>query len=308
MLSISVQQNLPIKAEPERGLGTHGDIEIVWPEKGGKLGLKKQRPRVKEVLRDSIGELLASLCLKNAYPDGMDIHHNYAKQALIKSADHLGYTDIAHRLRSDKEYVKALASIPAQRVSSFRGNVKRITDPLAPNAFGLKSGDSDYVEWLKEMLRYIYPVDYAKERCQGDKPFGAPVFVQALRNAFFHSSRSIGNLLTIHFESSDPERPEEKEIPAPMLALVSTALYASISDYEFDVFEAAEFSGDSFADVYGENIRLLDKIKSSSLKKYHTLTHRLFREIRGTPSRRVGKSSHGSDTLALLDIDGMDED
>ena len=57
-------------------------------------------------------------------------------------------------------------------------------------------------------------------------------------------------------------------------------LYASISDYEFDVFEAAEFSGDSFADVYGENIRLLDKIKSSSLKKYHTLTHRLFREIR----------------------------
>ena len=94
---------------------TTGSIEIVWPERGGKLGLKKQHPRVKEVLRDAIGELLASLCLKNVYPDGMDIHHNYAKQALIKSAEHLGYSDIAKRLRGDKEYVKALASI----VSNF---------------------------------------------------------------------------------------------------------------------------------------------------------------------------------------------
>lgn len=57
-------------------------------------------------------------------------------------------------------------------------------------------------------------------------------------------------------------------------------LYASISDYEFDIFDAAEFSGDSFADVYGENMRIINKIKSSSLKKYHALMHRLFREIR----------------------------
>ncbi|KAI0323497.1 hypothetical protein GY45DRAFT_1376283 [Cubamyces sp. BRFM 1775] len=272
------------------------DIDLVWPKKGGKLGLKQQQPRVQEVARNSIGGLLASVCLEDAFPEGPEMHNHYARDALIKSAEHLGYADIATRLRNDKGYAKALATIPAQRVSTFRGHIKQVTDPLAPTAFGLKSGDSDYVIWLKESLRYIYPVDYAKDTYQANKPFGEPVYVQALRNTFFNSARSL-----------DPQRPDEKELPAPMIALVSAAIYASISDYEFDVYEAGEFSADAYADVYAENMRILDHIKKNGPRKYHTLMHRLYQDVCGIASNSK-KPAHGiSNAIALLNLDDMDE-
>ena len=55
-------------------------------------------------------------------------------------------------------------------------------------------------------------------------PFNLPVFEQLLRTAFFSKPRSFGYRLLPHFTSSLPEAPDEKEIPVPMLALITTAV------------------------------------------------------------------------------------
>ena len=57
-------------------------------------------------------------------------------------------------------------------------------------------------------------------------------------------------------------------------------LYASIADYEFDVYDAGDFSADTFADVYNENMRLLKHIKAVAPKKYHAIMHQLLMNIR----------------------------
>ncbi|OSD02198.1 hypothetical protein PYCCODRAFT_1425342 [Trametes coccinea BRFM310] len=147
-------------------------------------------------------------------------------------------------------------------------------------AYGLECGAREHVNWLKDSLRYIYPGDFKKDTVEAQKPFLRPIFVQVIRAGFFNNGRSIGTVLSQHFSSSDPARADEKELPVPMLALASTAIFASIADYEFDVYDAAEFSADAFADVYAENVRLLEHIKAHGPKKFHALMHRLYSEIR----------------------------
>ncbi|CDO75133.1 hypothetical protein BN946_scf185010.g58 [Trametes cinnabarina] len=300
-------------------------IEIVWPSRGGKVSLKAQRPRVRAVARDAIGEILASICLKNASPEGPEKQNHFAKHALIASAGKLGFSDIVDRLKSDREYAKALGTILTQWVSTFRGRTKMITDPLVATAYNLESGDEKRVEWLKDSLRYIYPGDFEvftrfscylptiltcwqKGTVEAQKAFSPPIFVRVLRSAFFNNSRSIGNALIEKFVSSDPSRPDEKELPAPMLALVSTAIFASIADYEFDVYDAAEFSADSFADSYAENMRLLEHIKMRGPKKYHLLMHHLLASIRGAHTHSIKMRARSSDPLGLINLDDMEED
>ncbi|KAI0351067.1 hypothetical protein OH77DRAFT_1430299 [Trametes cingulata] len=282
-------------------------IDIVWPERGGKISLKAQHPRVRAVAKKAIKEILASLCLTNAFPEGPEKHGRFARSALAASAEKLNHQDILERLKNDQEYARALATIPAQRVSTFRGRIKALTDPLVAAAYHLESGDSDRVAWLKDSLRYIYPGDYEKDTVEAQKPFSPPIFVQVLRNVFFNNARSIGNALAERFTSSDASRPDEKELPAPMLALVSTAIFASIADYEFDVYDAAEFSADSFADVYAENMRLLEHIKARGPRKYHLLMHRLLTDIRGARMSARGRQ-RTSDPLGLLNLDEMPEE
>ena len=58
----------------------------------------------------------------------------------------------------------------------------------------------------------------------GSKPYGAAIYLDMLRVGFFKSSTSLGFKIMDRFTSSLLDKPDEKEIPAPMLALVATAV------------------------------------------------------------------------------------
>lgn len=49
---------------------------------------------------------------------------------------------------------------PAQRISTFRGKVKKHTDGVVASTYGLQPGDGAKVDWLDNKLTYIYPHDY----------------------------------------------------------------------------------------------------------------------------------------------------
>ena len=56
------------------------------------------------------------------------------------------------------------------------------------------------------------------------KPYSPPVFAEMLRIAFFKRQTSFGFKISQQFVSSLPDKPDEQEIPAAMLALVATAV------------------------------------------------------------------------------------
>ena len=86
-------------------------IDLVYPAKGGKLSLRAQHPRVRRVTREAIRRCLTDICIKNAFPDGMDKYNEIARRALVKSAENLEDTELARKLKNDDEYGLTLASI-----------------------------------------------------------------------------------------------------------------------------------------------------------------------------------------------------
>ncbi len=93
------------------------------------------------------------------------------------------------------------------------------------------------------------------DQVRGNQPYACDIFAQTIRQAWFKSPRSFGWTIINQFNSSLPEKPGEKEIPTPMLALVATAVntscpcaltlltdcctiqvYASILDHEAEVY------------------------------------------------------------------------
>ena len=63
---------------------------------------------------------------------------------------------------------------------------------------------------------------------QGDSAYSPRIFEEVLQAHFFSKPRSFGWSLVERFTSSLPDKPDEKEIPAAMLALVSTAVSLTI--------------------------------------------------------------------------------
>ena len=119
-----------------------------------------------------------------------------------------------------------------------------------------------------------------------------------LSDTFFSKKNSFGFRIVSHFTSSDLQNPDEKEIPAAMLALISTAvrqhclvfslctqthvvlqIYASIEDYKHAPYEAGKFEVNSYLHVYKQNIAVLDDIKTGNPEAYHTLLHGLYTRI-----------------------------
>ncbi|RPD72205.1 hypothetical protein L226DRAFT_442490, partial [Lentinus tigrinus ALCF2SS1-7] len=243
-------------------------IELVLRRHGGRLRLKGQRPRVKLVAKEAIQETLTNICVTNAYPEGPDKNDIFARDSLIRSAKALHDKEIAQRCKHDELYWRKLGTIPLQRISNFRGQIKKATDALVRRAYDLKQGDALKVLWYEEGLRYIYPYDY--------EAYSTRIFVDALMDALFATPRSYGYRAASRFTSSLADKPDEKEIPAAMLALVATALYASIDDYRSMHREPCDFKSNIFLDIYRQNIATLSQYKHDCPIKYHRLMHSLF--------------------------------
>ncbi|KAI0941788.1 hypothetical protein AcW1_003584 [Taiwanofungus camphoratus] len=202
------------------------DIEIVWPEKGGILSLNSQKPHVQDVLRAGISKVLIDICFNHAFPESLK--QKFMGNALIDCAEALGYKDIKKRLCNDRDYNKELSNLPAQRVSSTCYEIKQKTDAMVDGYYGcMKPGRHSTVEWLLKFLHFIYPCDAEKQTIDSIKPFQHPAIIAGLQQCFFSGLKSFGHKNINLFTTSDPERPDEKEIPMAMLGLVTTAVCLS---------------------------------------------------------------------------------
>ncbi|OJT12554.1 hypothetical protein TRAPUB_10898 [Trametes pubescens] len=276
-------------------------IEIV-PPRSGKLKLTDQHRRVCRVLKHSVHTVLLDVSLKNAYPDGPEKHGQTAYKALLNAAAEFGYGDIVKRLKKKDEYAAELCKIPSQRIPTFRGQVRKLVEGQPCTAFGLRFGDKVKGDWLQEGLRYIYPFDYETKTIKANQPYSPPVYLETLRVAFFKRSSSFGFNVSPHFTSSLLDKPDEKEMPAPLLALVATALHAAIEDCKHGYIQPHDFTANDYWNVYTDHIQHLSTIRSQGPAQYHVLMHGLWRQI----SSPMGPSgTAGAPRKNFLDVGAM---
>ncbi|KAI0960714.1 hypothetical protein AcV7_000018 [Taiwanofungus camphoratus] len=283
------------------------DIEIVWPEKGGILSLNSQKPHVQDVLRAGISKVLIDICFNHAFPESLK--QKFMGNALIDCAEALGYKDIKKRLCNDQDYNKELSNLPAQRVSSTCYEIKQKTDAMVDGYYGcMKPGRHSTVEWLLKFLHFIYPCDAEKQTIDSIKPFQHPAIIAGLQQCFFSGLKSFGHKNINLFTTSDPERPDKKEIPMAMLGLVTTAIFASLMQWSSTEKMKVNFGADAFIGVYEEAIAFLTAIKTQGPRQYHTMMRRLFDTASGSTDARKPQKSTAAESLAILDLTGMDVD
>ncbi|KAI0702204.1 hypothetical protein C8Q76DRAFT_802495 [Earliella scabrosa] len=267
-------------ADSDSGTDSGNDsIELVLRKRGGRIKLKSQHCRVHQVAKWAIEDVLNGVCLTNVFPDGHEKFNEVAKPALIRGAKELKYEDMARCLKNDEAYVEKLAGIPVQRISNFCSNIKKVTNAVAGTAFNLHPGNVAKVDWLKEGIRLIYLHDFENDTVNGSQPFASPIFTQLLQNAFFKNTSAYGYRLVKHFVSSQPDKPDKKEIPPAMLSLIVAALAASIDDYKSPVYKAGKFEANNVLAIYCQSMLELSKLKQP--RKYHNTLHWLYKEVCG---------------------------
>ncbi|PIL37658.1 hypothetical protein GSI_01352 [Ganoderma sinense ZZ0214-1] len=282
------------------------DYQIVFPAQGGPLSLKAQHPDIQDVIQATITRLERKIVLEDAFPDahkrgrGVRVTMVETVQELEPKAK---YRSLLTRLITDAPFLKSVASIPNQRISSFHGKIKDKSNVSAPSFFGLAPGPEaiEHVRFVLPHLSYVYPVDF---EVSDHLPYRAPIVINVLREAFFKGTKSFFSRNEDIFMSSLPGR-DEREIPLIMLALVGTTIHGSLMDWRSgDCVETSPFSADRYLDAYTEHKVLLNAIKKSAPVKYHTMMYKLFDEASGAP---VHAMPLGASAIAHLNLDAMEE-
>ncbi|KAI0949315.1 hypothetical protein AcW1_008967 [Taiwanofungus camphoratus] len=282
------------------------DIEVIYPDRNGPLSLTAQRQRVQKVLRTAIDKILAFICFNHAFPESLALQ-SFTKTALMDCAHSLGFEDIVLRLKNDSRYADDLTTVPIQRVYNFRSALKSKTDLLVPGHYGCKPGCSEIVEWLLYDSHYLYQCKPETRTFLSNKPFLHDGIVAGLNQAFFNGRASIG-MKNLHlFSSSLPEKPDEKELPKAMCALMGASTRSSISEWVSGTHKADEFTADRAVDAYNEAFVLLERIQQEGPLQYHALMHRLFTMASGISSNaKPGNAASVTGAAAIVDIAGMD--
>ncbi|KAI0738178.1 hypothetical protein C8Q80DRAFT_1114055, partial [Daedaleopsis nitida] len=283
--------------------------------------LNAQHSHVRETIRAAFISLEADLVFVDSFPNDLGRSHTVAK-ALREASKILGLHGLTQRLNVDDTFLRALSALPKQRISTFRSSIKKITDAHILVHYDLNPAEcEEKIPKLFAHMNYIYPG--ARDVLPYNSPYQNPLLDAVLRTAFFTGQSSIANKHPYRFMSSLPQRPEEKEVPMAMLALVGAAVHASLSEWKTGTFKAISFSADSYLDVYYEHITLLQVIKDKNVRGYHKMMHRLYNLARRVLHLRVltecSLVSLHSGTVAaaaitagnaadVVDIAGMDVD
>ncbi|KAI0765858.1 hypothetical protein BD413DRAFT_718059 [Trametes elegans] len=306
--------NFPIPVLPPVPIGpgiplhvNPAEYAVVPPANpGGALLLTTQHPHISETIRNTFIRIEISLAFQNAFPDALT-RARCINTALVESARDLGYGGLQRRLVSDISFTRMLSTLPSQRISTFRGTVKRNTDAHVAAFYSLAQGQCEAkINWLLHHLTYIYPAEFNRGNVPWSKPYQHSSVSSIIRATFFNGPLSFAARNVDQFTSVLPARADQKELPIAMLALVGAAMHASLTEWRTGVHKPAAFTGDTYVDAYNEHVLLLEGIKQKSPRAFHTMMHRLYQQASGFLPDHHAAAGQVNDALAQVNIDAMD--
>ncbi|KAG1738100.1 uncharacterized protein EDB91DRAFT_1249410 [Suillus paluster] len=254
---------------------------------GRKVKLLDQNLETRKVLQSAIMEVKCHLFFANGYPELVD-KNQVALQALIVVAEKCGVHAIKERLQSDERYVSQLGSLVDAHVPILHCELKEDACAHANGYFRLGHTDTGKAaaRRLLEKLTYIYALkfDINNEASPiGKKPYQALSYVA---------------------------QGQRLEIPIPLLALVTTAVYAALLWKSQGSPSKFNFTGNLFSETYNYHVRFLEKLKKDAPVKFHHMMADIYEAAQRLRYSGAAASGHAAELEAfeLLDLNNMEED
>ncbi|KAK7012633.1 hypothetical protein R3P38DRAFT_3016776 [Favolaschia claudopus] len=232
----------------------HATARLVHPAHNRDIALTAQPQEAQFVLRGSIGGMKRDMYFHDMFPL-IGTRAGFARPYLINAALVRPSSKHIHdRLVKDPGYGQALAPIPIDRINIVRGDVKRCAVTCAPAFYQLADLDTSetksHVENLLKDHRYIFPSDKRTGGLQLNQPFCHNAIVFVMKEVFFAKTSFVTEHMN-DFPATNPKKPDEREVPFPMVAIAATALYAALLEYRMTgARQPAPFTEDAFEDIY----------------------------------------------------------
>ncbi|KAG2352895.1 hypothetical protein BDR07DRAFT_1383768 [Suillus spraguei] len=125
------------------------------------------------------------------------------------------------------------------------------------------------------------------------KPYQGQPVVDTLYEVFFKNAKSIGLQFVQRFVDIAKNKASRPEVPIPMVAIVSTAIHATLIAKKNKAGDNFKFTGNQFCDIYTYH--------------FHKMMADIYEEVQGFCRDTIGVYDKDTD-LALLDLDGMDDE
>ncbi|KAH9009631.1 hypothetical protein EDB85DRAFT_2162475 [Lactarius pseudohatsudake] len=264
------------------------------PPGAKRLLLTNQDPLVRNVVQEAIENLRVSLLFDHAFPTA-PIAFAFTKESLITAAEKFkpSATHIQRRLQQDEEYLSKIVPLVRARVVRAR---KRVTNKIAQVA-RLQTHNFNYTFPTKRGLLVRTP--------PRTHPYRNECIISAIRELFFTGGRTsfaarYDHLFPVH---QGRDGIPAREVPAPMVALVATAMYATLHEWRTGVAQVTEFSANTYLDVYRSNTDTFNYILSSRPNAYHVMMADIYTQA----SSNSGVDDSPNIEIADLDLDILED-
>ncbi|KAJ6527829.1 hypothetical protein B0H19DRAFT_1385404 [Mycena capillaripes] len=245
------------------------NIEVVIFEH--EVGLKKQHPRVEKTLQFAVEYFLGYYIFRCSFPS-TEQKHVFAGDALLNAAHRLELLDVRQRLMTDNPYRNLLAPLLHARASTFRLKAKVAAELTVVTNYGLRKNTEPRVVFPTTGMRYIYPLSLGPidpttglpgpDLVDNSRPYMVEGIHAPLSQAFFKSEPSIASKHSELFPTN--EETGQTELPAPMVALVATAVHASLNEHRTGRHVPSKFDSSALVEVYDTHMLILNKLQKSN--------------------------------------------
>ncbi|KAH9075025.1 hypothetical protein EDB83DRAFT_2515878 [Lactarius deliciosus] len=289
------------------------DTDLVFGLGSKKVMLTLQFLLVRAVLQDAFEYMRAYLMLTDAFPDTTDAI-SFARDSLITAAEshQSDAAIICERLQHDAEYLAHLLPVPRTRMSRIRAKVKERCGALCvPQIYTFGNATEIARRIQKQLINYNYTFPFAM--IVGTLPEGLPRRTRPYRNDriisiirdlyFTGGSSSLATRFEDQFPTHQgPDGDFNQEVPISMVALVATALYATLYEWHNGEQQVTEFSANTYLDVYLGHVNTLNHICANREGVYHLMMVDIFSQASiHTPDVVV------TQPIADLDLEALEE-
>ncbi|KAH8994406.1 hypothetical protein EDB86DRAFT_3078268 [Lactarius hatsudake] len=297
------------------------ELTLAWPAYTNlkfapgqnRLTLGGQHEVIREVVKQSIEDLRASLIFNDAFPDGIlatcFIRHSLNIGTGKVSKKNPAASSVQERLVDDDDYAFKIIPVLRARIPLFRSEVKDRCNAIAMAEFTsqVPADIIQSVDWQLSGYQYVYPKGpkgLGQNRLiMRSQPYRNSRIIRVIHDLFFTGG---GSSFKARFDylftsKSGDNGQMVHEVPIAMVALVATALYASIYEWRTGVRQVVEFSTTTYFDVYRHHVDTLGFIRDGRDSAFHNMMAKIYTE--------ASEFGNGTGTsMVQIDLDLLDED
>ncbi|KAN0128211.1 hypothetical protein V8E53_013977 [Lactarius tabidus] len=291
------------------------ETDLILPAGGTKPLLTNQTSLVRSIVHDAIENMRAMLMFNHAFPDSA-LSSTFAKDSLLTAAEKQaekgkpGAAAVHSRLQHDVYHLAMIINLPRARIPLLQSEVKeRCHDLSVPEilAIGSASKITEVIRLQLSDYTYTYPTAARSGLLSGlvqrTRPYRNARIILVIQELFFTG----GDMsFASRFDHLFPVYQDNKcmltrEVPAPMVALVATALYATLHEWKSGKQHAIDFSANTYLDVYRAHIDTFKVIKEKRPNAYHVMMADIYTQASTTPEDTPGIP------IANIDLDTLED-